>query len=56
MSGRLRFEAGFSTVGCTTQARPDFNPAGFTIADQVLSWHLARSWRFDARTYAGECS
>ncbi|WP_407656884.1 DUF2399 domain-containing protein [Lentzea atacamensis] len=36
ISGRLRFEAGFATVGCTIQARADLDPAGVTIADQVL--------------------
>lgn len=48
--------AGLAAAGCTIHARADFDPAGFTIADQVLSVvPSSRSWRFDARTYAEEC-
>lgn len=48
--------AGLATAGCTIHARADFDPAGFTIADQVLSVASgALSWRFNARTYAEEC-
>ncbi|MEY8041299.1 DUF2399 domain-containing protein [Saccharopolyspora cebuensis] len=47
--------AGFAEMGCTIHARADFDTAGFTIADQVLSVAPhARSWRFDTRTYARE--
>lgn len=47
--------AGLTTAGCTIHARADFDPAGFTIADQVLSVAPgALSWRFNARTYAEE--
>ncbi|QQQ74901.1 DUF2399 domain-containing protein [Saccharothrix sp. 6-C] len=45
-----------ATAGCTIHARADFDPAGFTVADQVLSVASgALSWRFNARTYAAEC-
>jgi len=48
--------AGLATAGCTIHARADFDPAGFTITDQVLSVTPgALSWRFNARTYAEEC-
>lgn len=48
--------AGLAAAGCTIHARADFDPAGFTIADQVLSVAPgALPWRFDARTYADEC-
>ncbi|WP_083754167.1 DUF2399 domain-containing protein [Actinosynnema sp. ALI-1.44] len=48
--------AGLATTGCTIHARADFDPAGFTIADQVLSVvPSALSWRFNARIYADEC-
>ncbi|QUQ64575.1 hypothetical protein JJ691_22950 [Kutzneria sp. CA-103260] len=48
--------AGLAAVGSTIRVRADFDPAGFTIADQVLSVAPgALSWRFDARTYADEC-
>lgn len=47
--------AGLATAGCTIYARADFDPAGFTIADQVLSVTSgALPWRFNARTYAEE--
>lgn len=47
---------GLATAGSTIHARADFDPAGFTIADQVLSVAPgALSWRFNARTYAKEC-
>ncbi|OLR90303.1 hypothetical protein BJP25_02730 [Actinokineospora bangkokensis] len=47
--------AGLAIAGCTIHARADFDPAGFTIADQVLSVAPdALSWRFNARTYAEE--
>lgn len=49
--------AGLATAGCTIHARADFDPAGFTIADQVLSVAPgALSWRFNARTYAEQCA
>lgn len=48
--------AGLAAAGCTIHARADFDLAGFTIADQVLSVASgALSWRFNARTYAEEC-
>lgn len=48
--------AGLATAGCTIHVRADFDPAGFTIAEQVLSVAPgALSWRFNARTYAEEC-
>ncbi|MCP2257123.1 TIGR02679 family protein [Streptoalloteichus tenebrarius] len=48
--------AWLTAAGCTIHARADFDPAGFTIADQVLSVAPgALSWRFDTRTYANEC-
>jgi uncharacterized protein (TIGR02679 family) len=48
--------AGLAAAGCVIRARADFDPAGFTIAEQVLSVApQARSWRFDARTYPREC-
>ncbi|MER6993762.1 DUF2399 domain-containing protein [Saccharopolyspora hirsuta] len=48
--------AGLAGAGCAIRARADFDPAGFTIADQVLSVApRTRSWHFDARTYAHEC-
>lgn len=49
--------AGLSESGCIIRARADFDQAGFTIADQVLSVApLARSWRYDAATYAALCN
>ncbi|TDO56686.1 uncharacterized protein (TIGR02679 family) [Kribbella sp. VKM Ac-2571] len=48
--------AGLSASGCTIEARADFDQAGFTIADQILSVAPdARSWRYDATTYAAIC-
>ncbi|RKT83600.1 TIGR02679 family protein [Saccharopolyspora antimicrobica] len=48
--------AGLVAAGCVLHARADFDPPGFTIADQVLSVApQSRSWHFDARTYAREC-
>ena len=48
--------AGLATAGCTIHARADFDPAGFTIADQVLSVAPgALSWHFNSQTYADEC-
>lgn len=48
--------SGLVVAGCTIHARADFDPAGFTIADQVLSVAPdALTWRFDARTYADKC-
>ncbi|MGW7680587.1 DUF2399 domain-containing protein [Kribbella sp. NPDC054772] len=48
--------AGLSTCGCIIKARADFDQAGFTIADQVLSVApKAQSWRYDAETYATAC-
>ncbi|TVT60830.1 DUF2399 domain-containing protein [Amycolatopsis rhizosphaerae] len=48
--------AGLATAGCTIHARADFDPAGFTIADQVLSVAPdALPWRFDVRIYADQC-
>jgi uncharacterized protein (TIGR02679 family) len=45
--------AGLSAAGCTIYGRADFDPAGFTIADQILSVAPnARSWWYDAKTYA----
>jgi uncharacterized protein (TIGR02679 family) len=49
--------AGLSTAGCRIKARADFDPAGFTIADQILSVApSAESWRYDAPTYAAICN
>ncbi|EWC64194.1 hypothetical protein UO65_0520 [Actinokineospora spheciospongiae] len=48
--------SGLAAAGCAIHARADFDPAGFTIADQVLSVAPgALSWRFDQRTCATEC-
>ncbi|HEY0621243.1 MAG TPA: DUF2399 domain-containing protein, partial [Kribbella sp.] len=48
--------AGLSASGCTIEARADFDHAGFTIADQVLSVAPdSHSWRYDAATYAAIC-
>jgi uncharacterized protein (TIGR02679 family) len=48
--------AGLAEAGCILRARADFDQAGFTIADQVLSVAPdARSWRYDAHTYAALC-
>ena len=47
---------GLATAGCTIRMRADFDPAGFTIADQVLSVAPgALSWHFNSQTYADEC-
>ncbi|RKT55520.1 DUF2399 domain-containing protein [Saccharothrix australiensis] len=47
--------AGLAAAGCAIHARADFDPAGFTIAEQVLFVAPgARAWRFDATTYADE--
>lgn len=48
--------AGLSAGGCTIHARADFDQAGFTIADQILSVAPdTYSWRYDAATYATIC-
>lgn len=48
--------AGLAAAGCRIHARADFDAAGFTIADQVLSVAPgALSWRFNAQTYAEAC-
>lgn len=48
--------AGLSATGCTIKARADFDQAGFTIGDQILSVAPdAQSWRYDAATYATIC-
>ncbi|WP_329474851.1 DUF2399 domain-containing protein [Kribbella sp. NBC_01484] len=41
---------------CTIEARADFDQAGFTIADQILSVASdTYSWRCDTTTYAAIC-
>jgi uncharacterized protein (TIGR02679 family) len=48
--------AGLAAAGCAIRARADFDPAGFVIAEQVLSVAPdAQPWRFDAATYAEAC-
>jgi uncharacterized protein (TIGR02679 family) len=48
--------AGQSASGCTIETRADFDEAGFTIADQILSVAPdTYSWRYDATTYAAIC-
>jgi uncharacterized protein (TIGR02679 family) len=48
--------AGVAAAGCTLHVRADFDTAGLTIADQVLSVApAALPWRFDAPTYATVC-
>jgi uncharacterized protein (TIGR02679 family) len=48
----LELVAGLAEAGCAIRVRADFDPAGFTIFEQVRSVApTARPWRFDVATY-----